>query len=117
MRGVDSKTVQSIIGVPAIGADPNSTWVRADPNDKHSWLNVTLHEKIPSARILLYDHLTEEERELEIKVGYKEDREKHLSAAKKNVSTEAGHAKFSVEDWAHRFSEALKVMRSPHKVR
>lgn len=108
--------MQSIIGVPAIGADPKRTWRLANTNHEHSWLTTTLHKKIPSARILLYDHLNEEERSLEIKVGYEEDREEHKSAAKKYASAEAALGTYSVEDWAGRFIEALKVIRRAHTV-
>lgn len=109
--------MQSILGVPAIGADPKRTWRLANTNYEHSWLNTTLHKKIPSARILLYDHLNEEERSLEIKVGYEENREEHKSAAKKYASAEAALEIYSVEDWAGRFIEALKVIRRAHTVR
>lgn len=113
-HGAEHSFKVDILGVPAIGADPKRTWRLANTNYEHSWLNTTLHKKIPSARILLYDHLNEEERSLEIKVGYEENREEHKSAAKKYASAEAALEIYSVEDWAGRFIEALKVIRRAH---
>lgn len=108
-----TKFLYSIIGIPAIGADPNRTWARSG-DDEHQWLGASLHHEIPSANVLLYDHLEPQERRLEVKAT--ED-PAHKTTIERFASAEAAIAGFGVEDWADRFLAAIRYHRAAHKAR
>lgn len=107
------ENVRSIIGVPAIGSDPSRTWTRAGDND-HPWLGAMLQKRIPSANVLMYDHLKPEERRLEMNVTLDQDRESHRNVTEKFASAEAAVAEDGIERWADRF---LGVLLQDRKVR
>ncbi|KAF7587154.1 hypothetical protein BBP40_007662 [Aspergillus hancockii] len=48
------ETEIDIVAVPAIGADPQKTWIGEDPQEL--WLTSELARYIPNARVLLLDH-------------------------------------------------------------
>ncbi|KAI4248351.1 MAG: hypothetical protein L6R42_009286 [Xanthoria sp. 1 TBL-2021] len=92
----------NIICVPAIGADPRTTWSTDAPTEPHPLCG--LHEALPNADILLYDHLTAEERSLEIKP--QGDAEHQASA---EAFADAGDkvAQYGVTEWADRFLQTF----------
>lgn len=108
----------SIIAVPAIGADPNRTWTRLDDglSFEHQCLGASLHHRIPSATVLLYDHLRPQERKLMVRPFKAPMDTAHKVAAEEFASAEAAIAGFGVEDWADRFLAAIRDYRNAYKV-
>lgn len=108
--------VRSIIGIPAIGSDPRRTWIRVGEawDNEHPCLDATLQRRIPSAKVLMYDHLEPEERRLEMNVTFAQNRESHRDVAEKFASAVAAVADYGVERWADRL---LKVLLQDRKVR
>jgi hypothetical protein len=60
-RFADTKC--SVIAVSAVGADPENTWKVMAQNqdgsytvDRESWITRALRDKIPCARVLIYNH-------------------------------------------------------------
>lgn len=111
-----AENARSIIGLPAIGSDPNSTWIRAGEGRDHEnpWLGAALQKMIPSAKVLIYDHLNSEERKLEMNVTLDQNRENHRTITEKFAEAEAAVAEYGIERWADRF---LKVLLQDRKVR
>ncbi|MCJ1360059.1 MAG: hypothetical protein MMC33_010062 [Icmadophila ericetorum] len=100
-----------IIGIPAIGADPKATW---NIRGSHQWLGPALHEEIPSARVLLYDHLEEGERSVEVKpLGHVD----HEASTVRTANARDKVARFGLEDWTTRFIEAVHEVRNTESVR
>ncbi|KAL8824737.1 MAG: hypothetical protein Q9191_004855 [Dirinaria sp. TL-2023a] len=88
----------SIICVPAIGADARTTW--ADPSDDGiGWLG-ELGTKLPFVNLLLYDHLTVQERSLKV-ADAKDAAYKSTTLA--FAKAEAALASYTVDDYANRF--------------
>ncbi|KAI4134477.1 MAG: hypothetical protein LQ347_001495 [Umbilicaria vellea] len=102
-----------IIGVPAIGADPRKTWTSSTAGHPPLFLGNVLHEKIPSARILLYDHLKPEERLLEVKELSDPE---HKATAKEFASVEKAVAQYGTNQWADRLMEAVREDRASQNV-
>ena len=95
----------SIIAVPAIGADARKTWAAAA--DEISWLE-SLQRKLPSANIILYDHLEPEERRLELG-GPKDPSSQTI--ARELASAEASLAEYGVDDYADRLVGVVQRYR------
>ena len=104
-------TDDSIIGVPAIGADPRETWTTDRPS---LFLGDALHDEIPSARILLYDHLRPEERRLEVKELSDPG---HEATARVFADVEKEIAQYGTEEWADRLLDAVRGDRISQRVR
>lgn len=96
----------SIIAVPAIGADARKTWAAA-VDDSISWLE-SLQRKLPSANIILYDHLEAEERRLEL--GDPKD-PSSKTIARELASAEAYLADYGVDDYADRLVGVVQRYR------
>ena len=87
----------SILAIPAVGADPQSTWGGDD-----QWL-FKLHKDISNTILLQYDHLKDDEKHsFETAAGPHD--------VTKNASTNPWDSlkEFKVEDWSKRFLEALE---------
>lgn len=104
----------SIIGVPAVGADPRETWTSSGADGPSLFLGDALREEIPSARILLYDHLKPDERRLEVKELSDPE---HKATANEFASVEEAVAQYGTEEWADRLMEAVRGGRSSQRVR
>lgn len=91
----------SIVGIPAIGADPEKTWGETADTQ---WLGPRLFLDFPKARVLLWDHLNPAERAVSPNEwdAYHE--------ASRNVS------RLRVQEWADRLVEGLEEERA-HVVR
>ena len=104
----------SIICVPAIGADPRRTWDREvdGAGFEHERLDDVLHEKLcPDAQIHLYDHLTREERALEIRPPEIVGDEAHRQSTIAFAAAEDRLSEYVVADWADRFLEYVTEYR------
>lgn len=88
--------------MPAIGADPRTTWSTDDPTEPHPLGG--LHEALPGADILLYDHLTAEERSLEIKP---QGDAEHQASAEAFAAAEDKVAQHGITEWADRFLQTF----------
>ena len=107
-------TCQSIVCVPAIGADPRKTWERQTDSAGHERrrLDYVLHDKLyPNAQVHLYDHLTREERGLEVKTPRGPDDQVHKKSAEAFAAGEASVAAFGVAEWADRFLGIIREHR------
>lgn len=101
--------------VPAIGADPRKTWARQTDGAgcEQYRLDYVLHDRLyPAAQVHLYDHLTREERDLEIKPPRGPHDEAHKKSAEDFATGEASVAAFGVAEWADRF---LKIVQEHRK--
>jgi len=87
--------INSVICVPAIGADARKTW-SGTGEEGIGWLG-SLQRKLPSANVLLYDHLEPGERRLELKHA------RDAATAKEFAAAEAALASFGVDEYAERF--------------
>ena len=94
----------SIIAVPAIGADPNSTWKTARDGKSQPWLGAELQKEIPSARVLLYDHLNSEERKIEKRPLADAD---HKPSAERYTAVQSKLNEYGIREWTDRFLEAV----------
>ena len=94
----------SIIAIPAIGADPHTTWRSTRDGKSHPWLEADLQKEIPSARILLYDHLDLEERKIQKKPLADAA---HKSSAEKYSAVQSKLSNHRLHDWTDRFLEAI----------
>ena len=71
-----------------------------------------LHDKLyPNAQVHLYDHLTRQERGLEVKTPKGPDDQAHKKSAEAFAAGEASVAAFGVLEWADRFLEILQEHR------
>lgn len=106
----------SLIFVPAIGADPKSTWSRQpDSHGEEERLDIKLHDELKgNAHILLYDHLTEHERSQERASKGASDEEQR-GYAHAYAQAEADVAKHGVIDWADRLLEKILDHRETHR--
>ena len=98
--------LDSIICVPAIGADARATWVESN-EDGLGWLGA-LQDKLPTANLLLYDHLEAQERS--VKVADPKDAA-YKSTAKAFADAEAALSHYSVDHYADRFLRVAKSHR------
>ena len=94
----------SIIAIPAIGADPHTTWRTTRDGRSHSWLEAELQKDIPSARVLLYDHLNPEERKIEKKPLADAN---HKPSAVRYSAVQSDLSVYRIYDWTHRFLEVI----------
>ncbi len=104
----------SIICVPAIGADPRKTWERQTDSAgfERRRLDYVLHDRLyPAAQVHLYDHLTRQERSLEVKPPRGPHDEAHKKSAEEFAAGEASVAAFGVAEWADRFLEIVQEHR------
>ena len=107
-------TYRSIVCVPAIGADPRKTWERQTDSAgfEHRRLDYVLHDRLyPTAQVHLYDHLTRQERSLEVKPPQGPHDQAHKTSAEEFAAGEASVAAFGVAEWADRFLEIVQEHR------
>ena len=100
--------------VPAIGADPRKTWERQTDSAGYekSRLDYVLHDNIyPGAQVHLYDHLTRQERILEIKTPQGPNDDAHKRSAETFAAAEALVANYGVAEWADRFLQIVQEHR------
>ena len=96
----------SVIAVPAIAADARKTWA-GPAEDGIGWLD-KLQSNLPSANIILYDHLEPEERRLELR-DPKDPTSR--TVAREYASAEASLAEYGVDDYADRLIRAVQQYR------
>ena len=96
----------SVIAVPAIGADARKTWA-APAEEGIGWLDILKH-KLPSANVILYDHLEPEERKLELKDS-KDPSSRTI--AQQFASAEASLAEYGVDEYSDRFNRVVQQYR------
>lgn len=104
----------SIVCVPAIGADPRKTWARQTDSAgfEHDRLDYVLHDKLyPDARVHLYDHLTWEERRLEVKPSQGPNDQAHKQSAEAFAEAESRLSEYRVVEWADRFLHIVQEHR------
>lgn len=101
-----SANCSSIIAVPAIAADARKTWA-APGEEGIGWLE-DLKRKLPSANIVLYDHLEPEERRLERKDSKHPD---SRAVAQQFALAEASLAQYGVNEYSDRFNRVVQQYR------
>ena len=100
-------TRSSIIFVPAIGAHPQNTWARQKPFESQR-LDFALRDALhPCAQTHLYDHLTPEERGLEVRAPQGIDAEEHRNQVQAFVAAETTLASYGIIEWADRLLEVV----------
>ena len=94
--------------VPAIGAEPRETWARPGFDDRR--LDLILHDRLSFtvASINLYDHLTKDERKLEVKPSRGPNDEMHKDSVEKFAAAKARVAEYGVKEWGDRFRDAVQ---------
>ena len=103
----------SIIAVNAICADPVKTWSTTRDHQPYQWIQRLAQDEIPTARVLLYDHLEPAERAIELEaVGHPE----HKASAKAHAVVQGLISKFGIEEWTERFMKALHGWRETKAV-
>lgn len=118
LSGAQTLTCPSIICVPAIGADPRKTWERQTDSAgfEHRRLDYVLHDRLyPAAQVHLYDHLTRQERDLEVKPPRGPNDQAHKRSAEEFAAGEALVADYGVAEWADRFLEIVQEHRSAQR--
>ncbi|KAL8789141.1 MAG: hypothetical protein Q9195_006962 [Heterodermia aff. obscurata] len=101
-----NKVALDVIAVPAIAADARKTW--AGPGEEgNGWLD-KLQSNLPSANVILYDHLEPEERQLEPKDS--NDPASKI-VAREYATTEASLAEYGVDDYANRLIRVVQQYR------
>ncbi|MCJ1313734.1 hypothetical protein MMC25_007414 [Agyrium rufum] len=98
-----------IVAVPAIGADPHTTWQSTRNARPIHWITEGLHRLIPTARILEYDHLNDEERAIEVKPR---SHPEHKQSAEQYAVIKDRIASFGVEQWTNRFLQLMGRYRN-----
>ena len=104
--------------MPAIGADPRNTWARdtRSAGYEHQRLDCVLHDKLyPDAQTYLYDHLTQEERRLEIIPSQGGNDLFHTRSAETFAAVGARLADYGVVEWAERFLEVVQKHRQTER--
>ncbi|MCJ1421829.1 hypothetical protein MMC32_008196 [Xylographa parallela] len=97
-----------IIGVPAILGDPIKTWNTTRDHHPYHWLGPSLQAEIPSARVLLYDHLKPQERSIEIKPT---EHPEHKATSEAHAAVQLAIDQNGVEEWADRFLDTVRKCR------
>lgn len=100
--------------VPAIGADPKRTWARQIDiaGYEHDRLDYVLHDKLyPDAQVHLYDHLTREERNLDVKPSQGPNDQAHKDSAVAFAAGEERLAQYGLVEWADRFLDFVTEYR------
>lgn len=103
-----------IVCVPAIGADPRKTWERQTDSAgfEHRRLDYVLHDRLyPAAQVHLYDHLTRQERDLEVKPPQGPNDQAHKRSAEDFAAGEELVAGYGVAEWADRFLKIVQEHR------
>ena len=108
-----SLTVCSIIAVNAICADPLKTWNTTRDHQPYQWVQRLAQDEIPSARVLVYDHLLPAERAIEIEAV---DHPEHKASAKAYAAVQGRLSEFGIEEWTERFVQALHSWRDTKAV-
>lgn len=110
----DGPVKVDIIFVPGIGAEPRKTW-RPHPDDDHFEclrLDYVLDERLyPNAQTHLYDHLTREERNLEIIPAQGPNDKRHNASVEAFAAAEAHIAEYGIGQWADRLLGVLQQHR------
>ncbi len=109
----------SIVCVPAIGADPKKTWARQidSAGFERDRLDYALHDRLyPDAQVHLYDHLTWEERELEVTLPQGPNDQTHKKSAKAFAEAELRLSEYGVMEWAERFLQILQEYRQAQTI-
>lgn len=104
-------TSLSIVCVPAIGADPRATWVRPHPHQGQRLDSVLLDRCFPSAQPHLYDHLTPDERKVEIKAPRGMNDFEHQKSTEAFARVEEAVADYGVVEWANRLLAVVRHYR------
>ncbi|CAD6571283.1 MAG: hypothetical protein ASARMPRED_004452 [Alectoria sarmentosa] len=110
----DGEVKVDIVCVPAIGADPRKTWERQTDSAgfEHRRLDYVLHDRLyPDAQVHLYDHLTRQQRSLEVKPPRGPNDHVHKRSAEEFAAGEALVADYGVAQWADRFLEIVQEHR------
>ncbi|KAL9126034.1 MAG: hypothetical protein Q9217_004855 [Psora testacea] len=101
-----------IIFVPAIAADPKLTWARQPESEAHERLDNVLFDKLATAQVHLYDHLTEWERSLTIpKTEARPLTELERASVNAFAEAEKDVAVYGVEEWADRLLARVREYR------
>ena len=97
--------------VPAIGAEPRKPWER--PTDSgFRRPDFVLHDRLyPKAQTHLYDHLTNDERESEVKPPHRPHDLAHKRTVEAFAAHEARIAEFGIKEWADRLLEVIQESR------
>ena len=109
-----AETSRSIVFVPAIGADPRKTWAHQTDSAgfKHDRLDYVLYDRLyPDAQVHLYDHLTWEERRLEVKPPQEPNDQAHTKLAETFTEAKFRLSEYGVVKWADRFLKAVQQYR------
>ncbi|MCJ1473686.1 hypothetical protein MMC13_002337 [Lambiella insularis] len=97
-----------IVGVPAVLGDPFKTWNTTRDHHPYQWLGPGLQAEIPSARVLLYDHLEPHERSMELKpIGHAE----HKATSEAYAAVQLRLGQYGIDEWAERFHETVRKSR------
>ena len=108
----------SIVCVPAIGADPRKTWARQTDSVGFELdrLDYVLHDRLyPDAQVHLYDHLTWEERRLEVKPPQGPKDQTHEKSAKAFAEAEFHLSEYGVMEWVDRFLQVIREYRQAQR--
>ena len=114
---IASADLHSIVCVPAIGADARKTWERQTDSAgfEHRRLDYVLHDALyndcNAAQVHLYDHLTRQERALEVKPPQEPNDHVHKKSAEAFAAGEALVAVYGVAEWAERFLQIVQAHR------
>ncbi|MCJ1293387.1 hypothetical protein MMC34_004941 [Xylographa carneopallida] len=108
LNSKDKDIKVDIIGVPSILGDPFKTWNTTRDHHSYQWLGPSLQAEIPSARILLYDHLKPQERSIEIKPT---DHPEHKATSEAHAAVQLAIDRNGVEEWADKFLETVRRSR------
>ena len=91
--------------------DPQKTWnTTRRHHQSYQWVGPELQAEIPSARVLLYDHLSSAERAVELKAA---SHPEHKASREAYAVVQKTISKFGIEEWTNRF---LKVLREKRKL-
>lgn len=106
----------SLVFVPAIGADPKATWSRQpDSLGEEERLDIILHDLLsPNAHVLLYDHLTPNER-AQGRAPERSSLDEQRRRAHALAQAETAVAGYGVIDWADRLLTVIRDYRNHHK--
>ena len=100
--------------VPAIGADPRKTWAHQTDSAgfEHDRLDYVLYDRLyPDAQVHLYDHLTWEERRLEVKNAQGPNDQARTKLAEAFTEAKFRLSEYGIMEWADRFLKAVQQYR------
>ena len=91
--------------MPAIGAHPVDTWYRPGRTER---LDFALSDRLhPSAQTHLYDHLTKEERKLEVKAPHATNQTEHRRQVNAFAAAETAVSQYGIVEWADRLLDVV----------